>query len=169
MGCKGFINSQVPSMISLWGGGAACPMCSRLEGRGSQRSATLNINRHEPLARIFSAAREAAHSQISTNQKRCPSEPRRPVRTAWFRKEGRIKQKGDAGCRGGKAKEQETLIHWHFCRKHFHSVWSLNVNPTWKHHNLLFLLDCHFFNFYFLFFLHASKLEGGKNDFAVRG
>lgn len=42
---------------------------------GSQRSAAPGINRHEPLARMFSAAREAAHGQISTNQKQCQSEP----------------------------------------------------------------------------------------------
>lgn len=42
---------------------------------GSQRSAALRINRHEPLAWMFSATREAAHSQISTNQKQRQSEP----------------------------------------------------------------------------------------------
>lgn len=120
----------------MGGAQAACPMCSRLEGRGSQRSASLNTNRHEPLARIFSAVREVARSRISTNQKRRPSEPRRPFRTIWFRKEGKIKQRGDVRCRGG-AKEQETLIHWHFCQN-FHSVRSLSVNPTRKHHNLIF-------------------------------
>lgn len=160
-------------MTSLWGD-AACPMCSRLEGRGSQRSATLNVNRHEPLARVFSAAREAAHSQIIPNQKRCLSEPPRPFRTVWFR--ARPLEHIPAGQRGGEDKAERRcwvlrgegkgtrdINSLALCRKHFHSVWSLNVNPTWKHHNLLFLLDCHFlFFFSFSFFLQASNLEEEK-------
>lgn len=56
-------------------GQTACPLVQQTGWLESQRSAALRINRHEPLARMFSAAREAAYGQISTNQKQCHSEP----------------------------------------------------------------------------------------------
>lgn len=66
---------QVSGALHHWALGAVSLSPVQQTGRpGSQRSAVLRINRHEPLARMFSAAREEAHSQISTNQKWCQSE-----------------------------------------------------------------------------------------------